>query len=156
MVSTLATLTLALAFGSAGGVHPTHNGGNITPPGPGNGLGFPNDNPDGYGFWYKGDTLPLGRNRTAEYYFPRYYALPAEQLFLPTYYNSYVTRGQRYIPWVNCGGAHPAGGAPGSSAHLSEHPSADDARRQPIYPIPVYSGRVEASPINPGGTGLTP
>ncbi len=82
----------------------------ILPPGPGVGWGFPNGAPDGYGWYSVGDRLPLGADRTPDYYFNRQYAIMPQQMFLPTYFNTYVMRGQRYIPYVNCGGAHPAGG----------------------------------------------
>jgi len=156
MVSSLATLTLALALGSAGGIHPTHDGSPVMPPGPGNGWGFPNGNPDGVGWWDNGPLLPLGADRTPDYFFPRYLALPPEQVFLPTYYNSYVTRGQRYIPYAGCGGWHPMGGPPPAQADLPLHPGIEAARRPPVVPVPAYRGRVEAAPVNPGGTGLTP
>ena len=155
MGSSLASLALALALGSAGGLHPTHNGGRIMPPGPGYGWGFPNGNPDGFGYWDNGTALPLGANRTPDYYFPRYNALPPYQVFLPTYYNSYVTRGQRYIPYSGCGGAHPMGGPPLGSSDLPLHPAVEAAQATPVAP-PTYSGRVEAPAVNPGGTGLTP
>ena len=70
------------------------------PPGPGDGWGFPNDNPDRYGWVDYGVYLPLGADRTAEYYFPRYFAVPPEQMFIQTYYNPFETRGQRYIPYA--------------------------------------------------------
>ena len=58
----------------------------------------------------------------AEYYFPRYWSIPAEQMFLPTYYNPYAMRGQRYIPYTGCGGCHPAGGPPTASAMTPVNP----------------------------------
>ena len=78
MTSTIVSLALALAAGAAGwgdhGHYPPayrHGGGRIVADGPGYGWGFPNGNPDGYGWWDHGDALPLGANRTPEYYFPR-------------------------------------------------------------------------------------
>ena len=59
----------------------------ILPPGPGDGWGFPNGFPDGYGWFDHSPYLPLNADRTAEYYFPRYYVVPPEQMFFPTYYN---------------------------------------------------------------------
>ena len=90
MASALASLALAVALGSVGGspdhvhVHgPYHSHyrhpGRILPPGPGNGWGFPNGSPDGYGWYDVGTFLPLGADRTPDYYFPRYFAVPAEQ-----------------------------------------------------------------------------
>src|SRR5437764_1401640 len=84
----------------------------VMPPGPGYGWGFPNGNPDGYGWWDNGIYLPLGADRTSDYYFPRNITMPPDSMFLPTYYNAYESRGQRYIPYTNCGGDHPAGGLP--------------------------------------------
>ena len=118
MASTIVSLALALAAGATGrGEHAattrttaTAAAAGSSPPGPGYGWGFPNGNPDGYGWCDHGDALPLGADRTAEYYFPRYFALPPDQMFLPTYYNPYMTRGQRYIAYAGCGGDHPAGG----------------------------------------------
>jgi len=168
MAGALATLALALAMGSAGSsphhAHHAHPGpyhshyahpGRILPPGPDNGWGFPNGNPDGIGWYEVGASLPLGADRTPEYYFRRYHALPAEQLFLPSYYNAYVTRGQRYLPYVGCGGWHPAGGPPPALAELPVHPYVDSGE-EPVVPVPSFSGRVEATPINPGSSGLAP
>ncbi len=98
----------------------------IMPPGPGDGWGFPNDNPDNYGWVDYEDNLPLGADRTAEYYFPRFFAVPPEQMFTQTYYNPFETRGQRYIPYVGAGGDHPAGGPPLASAALPVSPYADE------------------------------
>jgi hypothetical protein len=159
MASALASLAMALALGSAGaGPYHSHysRAGRILPPGPGNGWGFPNGNPDGVGWYDVGTFLPLGADRTPDYYFRRYHALPPEQLFMPSYYNPYVTRGQRYIAYVGCGGAHPAGGPPQAPAALPVHPYLESAGAGPVVPLPTFSGRVEAVPINPGGTGLIP
>jgi hypothetical protein len=131
--------------------------GEITPPGPGYGWGFPNGAADGYGWWDAGTTLPLGGNRTSEYFFRRKFALPAQQCFFPTYYNPYITRGQRYISYVGEGGDHPAGGQPTGSARLSVEPYQAFLRSQGAgVPVPPLSGRVEATPIAPGGSGLLP
>ena len=92
--------------------HLFHHHDYILPPGPGDGWGFPNGFPDGYGWADYGPYLPLNADRTADYYFPRYYVVPPEQMFFPSFYNPYETRGQRYLPYVADGGAHPAGGAP--------------------------------------------
>lgn len=128
-------------------------GGRITPPGPGYGWGFPNNSPDGYGWVDYGTTLPLGADRTPDYYFRRQYALPIQQVMLPTYWNPYVMRGQRYIPWTGCGGAHPAGGPPTSSAIAPMHPYQDNvaaarARAAEIQ-APRFSGRTELAPPLP-------
>jgi hypothetical protein len=159
MVSSIVSFALAIAVGSTGGVHAGHApapAGRILGPGPGAGWGFPNGNPDGYGWFDHGTALPLGANRTAEYYFPRYLAVPPDQLFLPTYYNPYVMRGQRYIPYAGCGGDHPMGGPPVGSASTPVYPYSVTVGSGPQVPLPTFSGRVEASPITSGGTGLTP
>jgi hypothetical protein len=169
MTSTFLSMAVALAIGSSGwpGAGPatshTHThpllrpGGRILPDGPGNGWGFPNGNPDGYGWFDHGTALPLGANRTAEYYFPRYFAVPANQMFLPAYYNPYITRGQRYIPYAGCGGGHPMGGPPMASAATPVHPYQESIGRGPRIPVPPFTGRVEAPPTNTtGSTGLTP
>ena len=81
----------------------------ILPPGPGDGWGFPNKATDGYGWEDYAPYLPLNGDRTADYYFPRYFAVPPEQMFLQTYYNPYETRGQRYLPYVAGGECAPGG-----------------------------------------------
>jgi hypothetical protein len=167
MASTIVSLALALAAGTSAwpgngysrdhSSHPLrHDGGRILVDGPGNGYGFPNGNPDGYGWVDYGTALPLGANRTAEYYFPRYHAVPPAQAFMPGYYNPYVTRGQRYLAYSGCGGAHPAGGFPTGSARTPVHPYQDTIGTGPRVSPPAFSGAVEAVPIQSGGTGLTP
>lgn len=167
MSSTIVSIALvfgsaATAWGEPGCTNPNHHhgavasGGKIVAPGPGNGWGFPNGNPDGYGWWDHGDALPLGSDRTAEYYFPRYFALPPEQMFLQSYYNPYLTRGQRYIAYSGCGGQHPAGGPPEGSAMTPVHPYQSTIGSGPRVSIPTFSGRAEAPQVPPGGSGLTP
>jgi hypothetical protein len=128
----------------------------ILPDGPGDGWGFRNGNPDGYGWVNYGPYLPLGGNRTSDYYFPRYNAVPPEQMFFPTYYNPYLTRGQRYLPFTAGGGDHPAGGWPVGPAEMPIHPYASERDNKPVAPVPRFNGRVEAAPVPSGGTGLTP
>jgi hypothetical protein len=156
---------LALAVGSTGqGVFPygyyQAGGGSgwVMPPGPGYGWGFPNGNPDGYGFWDPGNRLPLGADRTADYFFRRYFSVPVDQMFMTTYYNPYLTKGQRYIPYTACSATafHPAGGPALGSANTPLHPYQDTLGTGPRLSIPEFNGRVEAQPINSGGTGLTP
>ena len=128
----------------------------ILPPGPGDGWGFLNGFPDGYGWFDHSPYLPLNADRTAEYYFPRYYVVPPEQMFFPTYYNPYETRGQRYLPYVAGGGAHPAGGAPPGPSDLPVRPYASMNDSKPYTPVPRLNGRSQA-PFTPSGTsGLTP
>src|SRR4051794_20559335 len=94
MTTVIVSMALALAVGSTGQNHvpcaACARGGGILPPGGGYGWGFPNGNPDGYGYWDAGIYLPLGADRTSEYFFRRYYSAPADQLFMPTYFNPYV------------------------------------------------------------------
>lgn len=130
-------------------------GGRIMPPGPGYGWGFVNGNPDGYGWVDYGTFLPLGGDRTADYFFRRHYTVPVQQMFMPTYYNSYVMRGQRYVPYVGGGGWHPAGGAPTGSAITPMHPNQEAsemsrAREAQIAP-PRFTGREEPGPEESGG-----
>ena len=142
MVGTLAIAAALFATGQQPIVH-SHNhmqsGGRITPPGPGYGWGFPNGQPDGYGWVDYGTTLPLGADRTPDYFFRRQFSVPANQLFFPTYYNPYVTRGQRYIPYTGCGGDHPAGRLPQGPATLPMYPG----RPQPVTP----NDAIQATPF---------
>jgi len=174
MTATIVALSLSLALSSTGqGTSPGHchcqihghssgyhhgysSGNHIVPPGPGNGWGFPNDNPDRYGWVDYGTDLPLGADRTAEYYFPRFFAVPPEQMFIQTYYDCFQTRGQRYIPYAGAGGEHPMGGPPDTSAELPFSPFGSMRGTTPVIPVPRLNGRVEAEPIPSGGSGLTP
>ena len=185
MSSTIASLALALAISASGwngpgggsysdtvqpGYNHNHNhayaggflrglfgpGGRIVGPGPGYGWGFPNGAPDNYGNVDYGTALPLGPNRVPEYYFPRYLSSPANQMFVPTYYNPYVTRGQRYLPYAGAGGDHPAGGLPLGSSAMPDHPYRDTIGSGPRVALPPFNGRVGAPPVNSGATGLTP
>jgi hypothetical protein len=159
MACSIASVALACALGSTGGLFShwhRNQGGWVLPDGPGNGWGFPNGNPDGFGWFDNGVFLPLGANRTPEYYFPRYYAVPGEQLVLPSYYNPYISRGQRYIPYAGGGGAHPMGGPPMSSAVLPHNPYLESLGSGPTVPVPRFGGRVDAPPVNAGSTGLNP
>jgi hypothetical protein len=161
MTSLIIAMGLALGVGSTGQqnfVPPYYQfGGRIMPPGPGYGWGFPNGHPDGYGYWDAGDRLPLGSDRTVDYFFRRYFSVPSDQLFMPNYYNPYVTRGQRYLPYTGCApGFHPAGGPALGSANTPLHPYQDTLGTGPRVAIPEFNGRVEAPPVNSGSTGLTP
>lgn len=157
MGSTVASLVLACSLAGTGGLFDHFRpGGKIFPPGPGYGWGFPNNNPDRFGWFDNADYLPLGADRTPEYFFPRYFAVPPDQLLLPNYFNPYLSRGQRYIPYAGCGGAHPMGGPPVGSAVLPQHPYQNSLGTGPTLRLPAFSGRVEAPPVNAGSTGLTP
>jgi hypothetical protein len=157
MGSTIASLALALSIASTGGLgRHGKTGGHVLPPGPGAGWGFPNGQPDGYGYVDYGVYLPLGADRTPDYYFPRNFALPPIQAFPQTYYNPYVSNGQRYVGYTACGGDHPAGRAPTGSAELPTNPNGAGLNNQLTVPLPRFTGRVEGTPIPSGGTGLIP
>ncbi len=128
----------------------------ILPPGPGDGWGFPNGFPDAYGWADYGPYLPLAADRTAEYYFPRYFTVPPEQMWFPTYYNPYESRGQRYLPYVAAGGAHPAGGAPLGPSDHEVRPYASMPGNRPFTAVPTLNGRTEVPFIPSGTSGLTP
>ncbi len=163
MSSTIITVSLTLTWtafglGQAPSHHHHHQSGlaYIFPPGPGLGWGFPNDNPDGYG-WVDYDVyLPLGADRTADYFFPRFLSAPPGQLFPQTFYNPFETRGQRYIPYCGAGGEHPMGGPPTASSHLPVSPYAADLGNKIVVPVPRLRGRVESPPLPSGGSALTP
>ncbi len=181
MTAAIMTLGLALAVGGVGqgpacpgcaqrvhhhhqghGGHPGHGGhgrsaGWILPPGPGDGWGFPNGDPHNAGWYSPGHYLPLGADRTVDYYFPRYFAVPPEQMFPGTDYNPYINRGQRYLPYAGAGGDHPAGGPPLDSSTTPVQPYTSMDGAQPDSPVPTFRGRVDAPPLPAsGGTGLTP
>jgi len=139
----------ASAYAHVGG-HGHIESGFILPPRPGLPWGFKGDAPDGYGWYDTSYRLPIGGDRTATYYFPRQFAVPADTMFFPTYFNHYVSRGQRYIPYVGCGGLHPAGGAPPASARLPVNPYQEGSRSEPVIDAPQLRGEVEAPPIPPG------
>lgn len=125
--------------------------GNILPPGPGYGWGFPNGAPDGYGWVDYGEKLPISADRTPDYFFRRYFAFTPQVMFFPTYYNNYLQRGQRYIPYTNCGGGtccgwHPFSGPPMGSSYTPPDQAATNARTEPVLPPPVFQGRVETPP----------
>ncbi len=157
MGSTMASVALMVALNATGGIFLNRDPQNqVMPPQPGYGIGFPNGNPDGYGYVEIGPRLPLLADRTPDYYFRRYNVVPPTQMFMPTYYNAYVTRGQRFIPFAGCGGPHPMSGQPMVSAELPVHPYQDTLTATPRAPVPAFTGRVEAAPVSPGTTGLRP
>jgi hypothetical protein len=150
MAGAFVTLALAASLAATGGHYPG-SGGRVMPRGPGYGWGFPNGNPDGYG-WVNYDTfVPLWADRTPEYFFPRHFAVSPVQLFLPSYYNPYVNRGQRYLPYSGCGGCHPAGRPAAAGSVTPVHPYAEAIRQPPTVAVPAYSGRVEGGPVDSGG-----
>ena len=158
MVSLVGSVTLWMAINSTGGIFFNRNPNQgVLPQQPGNGTGFRNGNPDGYGFVDFGDSLPLTADRVPDYFFRRYRVVPATQMFFPTYYNPYISRGQRFLPYVGCGGPHPASNLPAQSAEETVHPYQSTLNNTPqAPPAPGFSGRVEAPPVNPGSTGLRP
>ncbi|RUL87544.1 hypothetical protein [Tautonia sociabilis] len=133
---------------SHGHGHGHGGGGFILPPGPGDGWGFPNGAPDGYGWYDPGVLLPIREDRTTSYYFRRYMAVPPRTMFLPSYYNPFVTRGQRFLPYVGMGGWHAAGGPPTGSAETAVTPYSDLSREVPRVTVPPFSGEVQAAPVN--------
>lgn len=158
MATSIGSLLLLLSVSATGGLfdrahRPT---GRIIDDGPGYGWGFVNGNPDGYGWFDSSGSIPLGANNVSEFHFPRYLAVPANQLFFPQYYNAYTTRGQRFLPYVGCGGEHPAGGPPPVSGDTPVHPYNLTLGSGPARTLPPFTGRVEAPPINPGQSGLRP
>ena len=157
MGSTIASMLLAFSITATGGLgRHGKTGGHILPPGPGPGWGFPNGQPDGYGYVDYGVYLPLGADRTPDYFFPRNFALPPSQCVPATYYNPYVSNGQRYIAYTGCGGQHPAGGAPTGSAVMPMNPYGSNAGNGPAVAVPRLTGRTEGTPVPSGGTGLIP
>jgi hypothetical protein len=173
MVTTFITMTLSLALARSGQCPDParcphglaehrhlvncRSGGFILPPGPGAGWGFPQGEPGGTGWYDPGTFLPLGADRTTDYFFPRYLAVPPEQGFMGTYYNPYWNRGQRYIPFTGNGGWHPMGGPAPDSAISPIRPYSALSGARPVAPVPRLRGRVEASTLdNSGKTGLTP
>lgn len=133
--------------------HPSGPNYMVTPPGPGLGWGFQNGNPDGYGWVDYGTTVPLGADRTPDYFFRRQYTVPLSQAIPQLYYNAYVTRGQRYLPFAGCGGEHPAGGPPPGPSTLPITPYEDVTRNAaPVVPPPAFNGRSEGV-VEPSGTG---
>jgi hypothetical protein len=168
MATSIVTLSLALALGAAGQCpdpsrcpyhrhnHGHRSGGWVEPPGPGNGWGYPNGFQDGYGWHDHSPYLPLSTDRTAEYFFPRYFAIPPEQMFMGTYYNPFVTRGQRYLPYTGNGGWHLMSGPAPASAELAVRPYSSLSDVEPVTPIPRLNGRVQAPVETSGKTGLTP
>lgn len=166
MTAAIVTVSLTLAMNSFGlGYEPAYGYGYghnhsqpryILPPGPYPGWGFPDGHPDDYGWVDYGVYLPLGADRTAEYFFPRYFASPVEQMFFPTYYNPFETRGQRYIPYVAAGGDHPAGCLPLGPSDLPVTTRDSMPDSGPVTTVPRLNGRVEAPVAPSGGSGLTP
>lgn len=157
MGSLVGSIALMTALCSTGGIFFNRDPYNhVLPPQPGYGIGFENGNPDRYGYVEIGDRIPLSADRTPEYYFRRYGSIPTSQLFMPGYFNPYISRGQRFIPFAGCGGAHPMGGQPAASAMQPIHPYRETLNEAPRTTVPAFTGRVEATPVNPGTTGLRP
>ena len=77
-------------------------------------------------------------------------------MFMPNYYNPFISRGQRFLPYSGCGGPHPVSGPPMASAIETVHPYTETLNETPRISVPNFSGRVEATPVNPGTTGLRP
>ncbi len=161
MSGTIVTVGLTVALHAFGlGQSPSHQHHGqakvlyIMPPGPGLGWGFPNGNPDGYGWVDYGVFLPLGSDRTPDYFFPRFLSAPPGQLFPQTFFDPFETRGQRYIPYAGAGGEHPMGELPTASSHLPVSPYAADRGDKAVVPVPRLNGRIESPPLPSGGAGL--
>jgi hypothetical protein len=149
-------MVLGLTLVSAGQFPEPAPEGGILPPGPGLGWGFPNGNPDGYGFWDQGQKNAVCTGRTAEYYVQRYMMLPPQQLIFPQYFNPYVMRSQRYIPFTGCNGCH-AFSAEISPTTLSMKPYDEGPSAQTkVVNLPRFNGVSETAPINSGSSGLLP
>jgi hypothetical protein len=129
--------------------------GRILRPGPGNGWGFPNGARNGYGYINYEIALPLGADRTADYFFPRYFAVTGPNLVFPNYYNPYVDRGQRYLPFAGQGGFHPLGQV-AVNHRLPYRPYLDAAASGPVVTVPGFGGRVEAPPTDSSTNDLMP
>jgi hypothetical protein len=125
--------------------HPKHRNW-VLPDGPGDGWGFPNGNPDVYGYADYGYHLPLGGDRTTDYFFPRQLSALPEQTFLPSYYNPYQQRGQRYIPYAGCGGDHPLGRTLPDALFTPVMPADEAKDGPPMTTVPTFSGRSDAPP----------
>ena len=147
MGSLIGSIVLMSALGTTGGIFFNRDPNNhVLPPQPGYGVGYRNGNSDNYGYVEVGDKLPLGADRTPDYFFRRYTAVPAEQLFMPNYYNPYISRGQRFLPFAACGGSHPMSGPPRASAMSTIHPYTETLNETPRSPpSPSFNGRVEAT-----------
>lgn len=158
MSSLIGSMTLWMAVSSTGGIFFNRNpNAGVLPPQPGFGVGFANGNPDGYGWVNFGDQLPLTADRVPDYFYRRYRAVPATQMFFPTYYNPYISRGQRFMPYAGCGGPHPMSTPPVASAEETVHPYSSTVNNVPqTTEAPSFSGKVDAPPVNPGSTGLRP
>ena len=158
MSSLIGSVTLLMALNSTGGIFFNRNPNNgVLPAQPGYGTGFTNGNPDGYGWVDFGDKLPLTTDRVPDYFFRRYRSVPATQMFFPSYYNPYISRGQRFIPYSGCGGPHPMSTPPVFSAEEVVHPYTSTLNNVPQTPeAPTFTGKVDAPAVNPGSTGLRP
>lgn len=158
MVALLGSMTLWISISSTGGIFFNRNPNQgVMPPQPGLGVGFPNGNPDGYGWVDFCDRLPLTADRIPDYYFRRYNTVPATQMFFPGYYNPYISRGQRFLPFTGCVGPHPLSKPPVASAEETVHPYNSTLNNVPQTSVaPTFTGRVEAAPVNPGSSGLRP
>ena len=58
-------------------------------------------------------------------------------------------RGQRYVPYTNCGGFHPAGGAPSGSASTPVKPYDLTTGREPLVTPPTFTGAQSAPSLPP-------
>ena len=78
-------------------------------------------------------------------------------MFFPSYYNPYISRGQRFMPYAGCGGPHPMSNQPAASAEETVHPYTSTINNVPqTTEAPTFTGKVDSPPVNPGSTGLRP
>jgi hypothetical protein len=82
--------------------------------------------------------------------------IPPQQAFMGTYYNPYVNRGQRYLPYTGNGGDHPMGGPAPDTAETLVRPYSSLVSDRPVTRVPRLRGRVEGTSDTSGKTGLTP
>ncbi len=145
MVSMVGSVTILIAMSSTGGIFFHRNPNNhVQPPLPGYGAGYPNGNPDGYGWYDHGVYLPLTADRTPEYYFPRYLSVPATQSFLPNYYNPYVSRGPEI---------HPVHGLRRPSPGERAAPGVGDGRDASLQGDPQRDAEGHRAPVQRAGGG---
>lgn len=137
-------LLLVAAIAAHDGGQNVRQGPFILPPGPYPGWSFPATSADGLQWHPIAPLLPICE-RDPWYYFPSHHAIPPIQAFFPTYYNPFTTRNQAYIPY-SCFRPRP----------LSSHPYEEQLNSPARTPVPSFTGREEAKPINPSSVELTP
>ena len=102
-----------------------------------------------------GVDLPLGADRTAEYYLPTLLRCSSGSDVYSDVLQPIRDARPALYSLLGAGGDHPAGGPPTGSAALPVTPYADEPNT-PVVRVPRLSGSVEAGPLPSGGSGLTP